>query len=105
MYGQGEHGLSQRIGQPLCVARDLLNAHRQAFPVLWRWSDGAVDSALLRGFLYTVFGWTVHVTGSTNPRSLRNFVAQANGSDLMRLAACLATERGVQVCGPVHDAF
>lgn len=24
---------------------------------------------------------------------------------MMRLAACLATERGVQVCCPVHDAF
>ena len=23
----------------------------------------------------------------------------------MRLAACLATERGVEVCAPVHDAF
>ena len=24
---------------------------------------------------------------------------------MMRLAACLATERGVEVCAPVHDAF
>jgi hypothetical protein len=23
----------------------------------------------------------------------------------MRLAACLATERGIEVCAPVHDAF
>jgi DNA polymerase-1 len=104
MYGQGEQGLSQRIGKPLCVARDLLNAHRQAFPDFWKWSDGAVDSALLRGYLNTVFGWTVFVAGSTNPRSLRNFVAQA-ASDMMRLGACIATEAGVQVGGPVHDAF
>jgi DNA polymerase-1 len=30
---------------------------------------------------------------------------QANGAEMMRIAACLATERGVEVCAPVHDAF
>jgi hypothetical protein len=30
---------------------------------------------------------------------------QANGAEMMRLAACLATERGLTVCAPVHDAF
>jgi hypothetical protein len=34
-----------------------------------------------------------------------NFPMQANGSEMMRLAACLATERGLEVCAPVHDAF
>ena len=34
-----------------------------------------------------------------------NFPMQANGAEMMRLAACLATERGVEVCAPVHDAF
>jgi DNA polymerase-1 len=30
---------------------------------------------------------------------------QANASEMLRLAACLATERGIEVCAPVHDAF
>jgi DNA polymerase-1 len=30
---------------------------------------------------------------------------QANGGEVLRLAACLATERGIEVCAPVHDAF
>jgi DNA polymerase-1 len=30
---------------------------------------------------------------------------QAGGAEMMRIAACLATERGVEVCAPVHDAF
>ena len=34
-----------------------------------------------------------------------NFPMQANGAEMMRLAACLATERGIEVCAPVHDAF
>lgn len=64
----------------------------------------AVDSAILTGRLHTVFGWPVHVTGKSNPRSLRNFPMQANGAEMLRLACCLATERGVELCGPIHDA-
>lgn len=29
---------------------------------------------------------------------------QANGAEMLRLACCLATERGIKVCAPVHDA-
>ena len=60
---------------------------------------------MLHGSLHTVFGWRVHVGESSNPRSLRNFPMQANGAEMTRLAACLATERGIEVCAPVHDAF
>ena len=33
-----------------------------------------------------------------------NFPMQANGADMLRLACCLLTERGIRVCCPVHDA-
>jgi DNA polymerase I len=29
---------------------------------------------------------------------------QSNGAEMLRLACCLATERGIEVCAPVHDA-
>ena len=34
-----------------------------------------------------------------------NFPMQANGAEMLRLACCLATERGIAVCAPVHDAL
>ena len=34
-----------------------------------------------------------------------NFPMQANGAEMLRLACCIATERGVRVCAPVHDAL
>jgi DNA polymerase-1 len=37
--------------------------------------------------------------------ALRNFPMQANGAEMLRLACSLATERGVEVCAPVHDAL
>jgi DNA polymerase-1 len=35
---------------------------------------------------------------------VRNFPVQANGAEMLRIACCLATERGIEVCAPVHDA-
>jgi DNA polymerase-1 len=103
-YGMEAEALALRIGQPTIVARDLLRAHRETYRKFWAWSDAAVDTAMLTDSLHTVFGWTVHVGENPNPRSLRNFPMQANGAEMLRLACCLATERGIEVCAPVHDA-
>jgi hypothetical protein len=103
-YGMGADSLAQRIGQPPIRARELLRLHRETYRVFWSWSDRAVDYAMLTGGLHTVFGWRVRVPTSSNERSLRNFPMQANGAEMLRLACCLATEQGIEVCAPVHDA-
>jgi DNA polymerase I len=103
-YGMGADSLAQRIGQPPIRARELLRLHRETYRVFWRWSDAAVDHAMLTGGLHTVFGWRVQVPAVANERSLRNFPMQANGAEMLRLACCLGTERGIEVCAPVHDA-
>jgi len=103
-YGMGSSTLALRIAQPEIVARDLVRAHQETYRRFWAWSDAAVDRAMLAGSLHTVFGWRVHVGEESNPRSLRNFPMQANGAEMLRIACCLATERGVEVCAPVHDA-
>jgi DNA polymerase I len=103
-YGMGADSLAQRIGQPPIRARELLRLHRETYRVFWRWSDAAVDHAMLTGGLHTAFGWKVQVPTSSNERSLRNFPMQANGAEMLRLACCLATEQGIEVCAPVHDA-
>jgi hypothetical protein len=104
LYGMGARSLALRIAQPEIVARDLLRAHRETYRRFWAWSDAAVDTAMLTGSLATVFGWRVHLGENANPRSLRNFPMQANGAEMLRIACCLGTERGVEVCAPVHDA-
>jgi DNA polymerase I len=103
-YGMGADALAQRIGQPPIRARELLRLHRETYRVFWRWSDAAVDHAMLTGSLHTIFGWRVRVPAVSNERSLRNFPMQANGAEMLRLACCLGTERGIEVCAPVHDA-
>jgi DNA polymerase I-like protein with 3'-5' exonuclease and polymerase domains len=103
-YGMGADSLAARIGQPPIRARELLRLHHETYRVFWRWSDAAVDYAMLKGSLYTVFGWRVHTSAGANERSLRNFPMQANGAEVLRLACCLGTEQGIEICAPVHDA-
>jgi DNA polymerase I len=103
-YGMEWQSLALRIAQPGIVARDLLRAHREAFRRFWEWSEAAVDQAMLLGVIHTVFGRPVRVGERSNPRSLRNFPMQANGAEMLRIACCLATERGIEVCAPIHDA-
>ena len=63
-----------------------------------------MDCALLHNRLWTVFGWQIQVAGQSNPRSLANFLMQANGAEMLRIACILMTEAGIRVCAPVHDA-
>ncbi|QDU22107.1 DNA polymerase [Urbifossiella limnaea] len=114
LYGLSADGLARRLGAPRGRGVELLDLHRRTFRRFWEWSDSVEERALLTGRLRTRFGWATGVpagldpaTGRplANPRSLRNWPMQAHGAEMMRLAACLATERGLAVCCPVHDAF
>ena len=103
-YGMGADSLAASINDNIDVARELLRLHRQTYPQFWRWSESAVDHAMLYGVLQTVFGWQLNIGPDVNPRSLANFPCQANGAEMLRLGCSLMVERGVGLCAPVHDA-
>jgi DNA polymerase-1 len=105
LYGLSAEGLARKLNVPPVRGRDLLRMHKETFRQFWSWSDAVQDEAILAGRLRTVFGWTVHAGEQPNPRSLRNFPMQGNGAEMMRLACCLTTERGIGLCCPVHDAL
>jgi hypothetical protein len=104
-YGMGEASLAAKINQPVARARQLLALHRHTYRKFWKWSDSAVDEAVLGGRLWAGFGWQIHTRDQLNDRSLRNFPMQANGAEMLRIACILLTEEGIRVCAPVHDAL
>ena len=108
-YGQGAKSLALRIARPdmpapEMTARELLAAHRRTFHKFWTWNQAVADTAMFYGSARTVFGWPARIDVGSNPRSIANFPMQANGAEMMRIACCLAVERGIEVCAPVHDA-
>ena len=106
-YGMGAESLAQRINCSVREANHLLQRHRETYNIFWEWSDGSLNFALTQNYLFTVFGWRVRLGAGVkiNDRSLRNFTMQANGAEILRLACIFATEAGVKVCAPVHDAL
>ena len=104
-YGMGPNSLATQIGQSVDHAKLLLNLHRRTYHVFWKWSDAVQEHYALGGRLTTVLGWELQSTVTYNPRSVRNFLMQANGAEMLRLACIHLTEAGIRVCAPVHDAL
>jgi DNA polymerase family A len=105
MYGMTDRGIANRLAIPLIEARRLLDTSKRSYPAFWSWLISARDQAMLAGEVSTVFGWTMRIGSNANPRSILNFPMQSHGAEMMRLACCLATERGIEICCPIHDAL
>ena len=101
----GPETLAGRIGKPICLARDLIRAHEVAYHTFWKWAGRAVNSVMLGESLPAAFGWQLHPSADPNPRSILNYPMQANGAEMMQIASCMATEAGIELCAPVHDAL
>ncbi len=104
-YSMGAESLANRINKSVIEAKALLRLHRQTYYKYWKWSDSIADQAMLVGVVSTVFGWNYFTNKDYNERSFRNFPAQANGAEMLRLACCLGISQGVKICIPVHDAI
>jgi DNA polymerase I len=105
MYGQACFSLARRMDVAPIVAQELLDAHARAFPVFWKWIERVIDQVIRTREIHTAFGWSMHLAPDANIRAVMNFPMQGNGAEMLRLAACLAVERGIEVCMPVHDAL
>lgn len=105
-YGMGPLTMAQQLGKTDDETRRLLQEHHRAYPRFWRWVDAAVDHASLRGFLETRLGWNRAFEGDEfKVPAAMNSPMQGNGAEMMRLASIYATEAGLEVCAPVHDAL
>jgi len=103
LMGMGAESLGAATGTCEAMGRRLLRQHKELFPRFWRWSDDQVDRAMLGETLTTVYGWQLY-PGADGSCTYRNFALQANGAEMMRLAAIAITERGIDLCALVHDA-
>ena len=105
-YGMTAHGVAEAAGIHVLEARDLLQKHRETYRKFWRWADENKDRGLLGLPLRTCFGWQIQATdGVVKANTFLNWPMQAHGAEMMRLACCLAVEREIKLCAPIHDAL
>ena len=100
------HGVAEAAGIHVLEARDLLQKHRDTYRKFWKWADANKDRGLLGLPLETCFGWQIQATeGVVKANTFLNWPMQAHGAEMMRIACCLAVERGIKLCAPIHDAL
>ena len=106
-YGMSAETMAFKAGIHVSEARELLLRHKNSYWKFWEWAEQNVNAALMGATLYTKFGWPIRLGfgAEANGRSLLNWPMQSNGAEMMRLACCEATEAGLVICAPIHDAL
>jgi DNA polymerase-1 len=106
-YGMSAESMAFNAGIHVVEARELLLQHKETYRTFWGWANQNVNAGLMGGTLYTRFGWPIRLGfgANANSRSLLNWPMQSNGAEMMRLACCEATEVGLKICAPIHDAL
>lgn len=105
-YGMASEGVARAAGIHVLEAQNLLQKHRETYRGFWAWAEQNMNAGLLGLPLRTCFGWQVRATNSpVKGNTFLNWPMQSHGAEMMRLACCLALERGIKVCAPIHDAL
>jgi hypothetical protein len=104
-YGMQAPSLSAKAGVTLAEAKELIELHSTTYRRFAHWRMDIVDRALLSGRMRTAFDWRRRGCEAAAPTELMNWPVQSAGADLMRIVCIAATEAGIEVACPVHDAF
>jgi len=102
-YGLGVRALAAKLGTTTSRAQALLDAFKRTFPQFWGWSNDVVRYAILKRKLTSALGWQRQYP-IIMTQSVRNFLMQAGGADILRLSIIFAQQAGVRVLAPLHDA-
>jgi DNA polymerase I len=105
LYGMSVPSLARGLDRHPCIAVEILERHKRTYPEFWAWRDAAVMSAMLDREIKSVFGWSLRISHSPNRRALFNFPMQANGAEMLRLAAVRMCEAGLVPNMLVHDGL
>jgi len=104
-YGMGSQTLGMQLGVSSSEAEALMNLHRLAYPGYWAYSRMTLETAAFKRELWTALDWRLNDAHRQKRNTLLNFPMQAHGAEILRLACCMATEEGLEVVAPLHDAL
>jgi DNA polymerase I len=119
LYGKTIYTVATECGITTKHAADLLRLHKQLFPQFWKWISWVVNEALATREICTKLGWRRWLLTKRErdakkdedqkhkkaQNSLQNFPMQSHGAEMLRLSMIYATERGLKICAPLHDAM
>jgi DNA polymerase I len=104
-YGIGVPSLARGLDRHPLIASGIIERHRRTYPPFWQWREDMMMTAMLKRRIESVFGWPLRITTSPNKRTLYNFPMQADGAEMLRLAAWRLCEAGIVPCMLIHDGI
>jgi DNA polymerase-1 len=104
-YGMGVPALARGLDRHPLIASTIIEHHKRTYPRFWQWRAGQVQAAMLTRRIESTFGWPLRLTTSPNQRTLYNFPMQANGAEMLRLAAWRLCEAGIVPVMLIHDGI
>jgi DNA polymerase-1 len=105
MYGMGVPSLAKSLNRHPLIASALIEKHKERYPPFWQWRIERALSAMLDRETTSVFSWPLRISTSPNQRTLYNFGCQANGAEMLRLAAMGLCDAGIVPNMLVHDGI
>jgi hypothetical protein len=104
-YGQTAFGLKHQLEIPAYEAEKIIDNLKKTYPNFFTWNDGAVVMATGRGFFRTKYGWRYWTANIKKENTLKNWLMQSHGAEIMRKAMIAIDEAGIEINMPVHDAI
>lgn len=104
-YGIGVPSLARGLDRHPLIASCIIEQYRRTYSRFWQWREQRVEAAMLERLMELQFGWPLHLSHSPNKRTLFNFPMQANGAEMLRLAAWRMCEAGIVPSMLVHDGI
>lgn len=104
LMGMSSWGIGRRLETSESYGRELLETHRRIYHRFWKWSDSTASTAAANRPLETAFGLVYQPGADFKPRTARNFLLQATGSDMLRVAVLLLAQKGIEIIATVHDS-
>jgi hypothetical protein len=102
--------LATTMPDPLASAAEFLEKHHRVYSRYWEWAEKRVELFVHETHLEeTIFGWRHRLNTRLKQWQVRNqslnFPMQSTCAEILRWACIYATEGGIEVSAPVHDAL
>jgi DNA polymerase I len=104
-YGITEYGIARKSGKSRRWSREVLAAVRHKYRVYFEWQTGVVTQAIFDRRIASPLGFPMAVHQDTSLRTIKNYLHQAGGADMLRLSAVAGAAAGIINIAPVHDSL
>ena len=104
-YGQTAFGLKYALKIPIYEAETIIQNIKKTYPDFFKWNEGVCCGATSRGYFKTKYGWRYWIPKVYKPNTLKNWLMQSHGSEILRRAMIAVDETGMEMCMTMHDAL